>query len=253
MAEPAAAHATVLGCRVDALDKEAAVRRIVELVRARGWSSVVTLGTEMVVRAQRDELFRSTINESALVLCDTVGVLYAARAQGVSIPERVSGIDLIEPLCAALAREDIPIYLLGGQGDTAQRAAAALVARHPGLIVAGTHDGYDRDVVPLLAEMRSSGARVILVGLGSPAQEIWIARYLPYSGANVGIGVGGSLDVLAGNVARAPAAWRKANLEWLYRLMTQPQRWRRQLALPRFVWLWVWGRLAPGRKRSAPQ
>src|SRR6202140_468018 len=175
----------VLGCRVDALDTRAAVERIVELVRAGGWSSVVTLGTEMVVRAQRDEKFRALINESALSLCDTVGVLHAARAQGLAVPKRVSGGDLIAPLSGALAVEEIPVFLLGGQGDTVTRAAAALKARHPGLIVAGTRDSYEgpRDVVPLLEEMRAGGARVLLVGLGSPRQEHWIATYLPYRGA----------------------------------------------------------------------
>jgi len=235
----ATAHAVVLGCRVDALDTRAAVRRIVELASTPGWSSVVTLGTEMVVRAQHDKPFRALINESTLSLCDTVGVLAAARAHGVDIPERVSGVDLIEPLCAALALEGIPVFLLGGKDDTVVRAAAALKQRHPGLIVAGARDGYDspRDVVALLEEMRASGARVLLVGLGSPRQEHWIATYLPYSGAWVGIGVGGSFDVLAGNVARAPELWRRLNLEWLYRLFKEPSRWRRQLALPVFAWL----------------
>lgn len=241
MPDASATHATVLGCRVDALDTRAAVERVVELVRRGGWYSVVTLGTEMVVRAQKDALFRRFINESALSLCDTIGVLYAARLQGVRIPERVSGVDLIDPLCEALARERIPVYLIGGKGETAARAAAALALRHPGLIVAGTRDGYypPNEIIALLEEMRGSGARVILVGLGSPRQETWIATYLPYSGATVGIGVGGSLDVLAGNVQRAPAAWRRLNLEWLYRLFKEPQRWRRQLALPVFVWLWL--------------
>jgi len=236
-----ALHAYVLGCRVDALDTRAAVERIVALERRRGWYSVVTLGTEMVVRAQKDAGFRELINESALSLCDTIGVLYAARLQGVRIPERVSGVDLIEPLCEALARDGIPIYLVGGKGDTAARAAAALSARHPGLIVAGTRDGFypNSDIVALLETIRASGARVILVGLGSPRQETWIRLYLPYSGAGVGIGVGGSLDVLAGNVRRAPEIWRRLNLEWFYRLLKEPQRWRRQLALPLFVALWL--------------
>ena len=241
----------VLGCRVDALDAKGAVERIVELAQSGGSSNVVTLGTEMVVRAQRDESFRAVVNASALSLCDTVGVLYAARLQGVAIPERVSGVDLIEPLCDALVFDELPVFLLGGKGDTVKHAAAALARRHPGLIVAGARDGYEapRDVVRLLEEVRASGARVLLVGLGSPRQEKWIATYLPDSGASVGIGVGGSFDVLAGNVARAPALFRRLNLEWLYRLLREPSRWRRQLALPAFVWLLFRERLASIFKR----
>jgi N-acetylglucosaminyldiphosphoundecaprenol N-acetyl-beta-D-mannosaminyltransferase len=156
---------------------------------------------------------------------------------GVRIPERVTGVDLIDPLCEELARAGLSLYLLGGKGDTAARAAAALAARHPGLRIAGARDGYfpASDDEAVARSIAQSGARVVLVGLGSPRQEFWIREQLARSGARVGIGVGGSLDVLAGNVERAPELWRRLNLEWLYRLVKEPRRWRRQLALPLFV------------------
>jgi N-acetylglucosaminyldiphosphoundecaprenol N-acetyl-beta-D-mannosaminyltransferase len=228
---------TSLGCGGDATDGADAVRRIASFAQGDEPSLVVTLGTEMIVAAQRDAAFRDALNASALSLCDTIGVLYAARMYGVRIPERVTGVDLIDPLCAELARADLPLYLLGAKGDTAARAAAALAARHPGLRIAGARDGYfsASEDAAVACEIARSGARVVLVGLGSPRQELWIRRYLEQSGACVGIGVGGSLDVLAGNVARAPEMWRRLNLEWLYRLLKEPQRWRRQLALPLFV------------------
>jgi len=230
---------TILGCRVDAVDGAGAVRRILELAAGAVPSLVVTIGTEMVVRAQQDARFRELLNASALSLCDTIGVLYAARLHGVRLAERVAGVDIIEPLCAAFAREGVPVYLLGAKGDTAERAAAALRARHPGLIVAGARDGYfssgqDGAVADAI---RASGARVLFAGLGSPRQEFWIADQLARTGCSVGLGIGGSFDVLAGNVRRAPESWRRLNLEWLYRLVREPERWRRQLALPHFVWL----------------
>ncbi len=230
---------TILGCRVDAVDSAGAVRRILELAAGPEPSLVVTIGTEMVVRAQQDARFRELLNASALSLCDTIGVLYAARLHGVRLTERVAGIDIIEPLCAAFARAGVPVYLLGAKGDTAERAAAALRARHPGLIVAGTRDGYfsaEQDAAVADA-IRASGARVLFAGLGSPRQEFWIADQLARTGCSVGLGIGGSFDVLAGNVTRAPESWRRLNLEWLYRLVREPERWRRQLALPHFVWL----------------
>jgi N-acetylglucosaminyldiphosphoundecaprenol N-acetyl-beta-D-mannosaminyltransferase len=228
---------TILGCRVDATDGADAVRRIVALAQGDGTSLVVTLGTEMIVAAQRDSTFRAALNAAELALCDTIGVLYAARMYGVRIPERVTGVDLIDPLCAALARAGLPLYLLGAKGDTAARAGAALAARHPGLVIAGARDGYfpASEDEAVASEIARSGARVVLVGLGSPRQELWIRAQLARSGARVGIGVGGSFDVLAGNVERAPERWRRLNLEWLYRLVKEPQRWRRQLALPLFV------------------
>jgi N-acetylglucosaminyldiphosphoundecaprenol N-acetyl-beta-D-mannosaminyltransferase len=246
--------ATVLGCRVDAAGVDEAVTRIVELARGNVPATVVTLGTEMVVRARREPRFRAVLNASALSLCDTVGVLFAARAQGLPLPGRVTGVDLLDPLCADLAREDLGVYLLGGKGDTAAKAGAALVARHPGLRVCGARDGYfsPAEDATVAAAVAASGARVLLVGLGSPRQEIWVADHLEKTGAMVGIGVGGSFDVLAGNVERAPEVWRRLNVEWLYRLLKEPWRWRRQLALPAFVWLALCERLgARGRSSAA--
>ncbi len=206
----------------------------------------------MIVRAQHDVRFRQVINQSALSLCDTVGVLFAARLHGVQIPGRVAGIDLIDPLCEAFAREGIPIFLLGGKGETAARAAAALLERHAGLVVAGTRDGYfdDGDGSVVATAINLSGAKVLFAGLGSPRQEIWITDYLKETCCAVGIGVGGSFDILAGNIARAPALWRRLNLEWLYRLVREPRRFRRQLALPRFVWLAIRERLTSPSTRS---
>ncbi len=243
----------ILGCRVDALDAPAAVRRIVDLARETGPALVVTLGTEMIVRAQHDLRFRQVINQSALSLCDTIGVLFAARLHGVRIPGRAAGIDLIDPLCVAFAREGIAIFLLGGKGETAAKAAAVLRERHVGLVVAGARDGYfdARDQSAVATAIALSGAQVLFVGLGSPRQEIWITDYLKETRCAVGIGVGGSFDILAGNVTRAPALWRRFNLEWLYRLVREPRRFRRQLALPRFVWLAVRERLTTPSTRSS--
>jgi len=231
--------ATILGCRVDAVGSADAVARITALARGEREALIVTLGTEMIVRARRDRRFRDAVNASALSLCDTVGVRVAARLHGVDVPERVSGIDLLDPLCAAFAGEGTAIYLIGGRDDTAARAAGALRARHPGLIVAGARDGYftPAEEPAVAAAVAASGARVLLAGLGSPRQELFITDRLAATGCRVGIGVGGSFDVLAGNVARAPAVVRRLNLEWLYRLVREPWRWRRQLALPYFVWL----------------
>jgi N-acetylglucosaminyldiphosphoundecaprenol N-acetyl-beta-D-mannosaminyltransferase len=230
---------TVLGCRVDAIDSGGAVARIAALASGEKPSLVVTLGTEMVVYAQHDARFREIVNSSALSLCDTIGVKVAARLQGADVRERVTGVDLIEPLCAAFAEHGVSVYFLGAKGDTALRAATALVARHPSLVVAGARDGYftPAQEPEVTAAVAASGARAILVGLGSPRQELFLAERLNETGCAVGIGVGGSFDVLAGNVQRAPLRWRRLGLEWFYRLVREPQRWRRQLALPQFVWL----------------
>jgi N-acetylglucosaminyldiphosphoundecaprenol N-acetyl-beta-D-mannosaminyltransferase len=229
----------ILGCRLDPIDAENATGRIMQLARERAGAQVVTLGTEMVVYAQRDERFRSIVNRSALSLCDTVGLLAIARRRGAALTERVTGVELIEHLAAAAASEGVPVYLLGGADGVAADAARVLKTRFPGLRIAGTRSGYFRDdqTPDVVREIASSGARLLFAGMGSPRQEYWLAQHLGETGCGVGIGVGGSFDVIAGRIARAPRLVRKFALEWLYRLAKEPHRWRRQLALPHFVWL----------------
>ena len=231
------ASVEVLGCRLDCVDIEEATERILAFARSNRSAQVVTLGTEMVVAAQHDVRFRAALAASALNVCDTVGVLAAARRRGARISARVTGIELLERLCAAAADEALPIYLLGAAPGVAIEAARLLAERYPGLRVAGAADGYfpaDR-ATAVAEEIARSGARLLFVGLGSPRQELWLADHLAQSGAGVGIGVGGSFDALVGRVPRAPERWRRLNLEWLYRLLREPHRWRRQLALPHFV------------------
>ena len=222
----------ILGCRVDAVGREAAVERVVALAHGSTPSLVVTLGTEMVMEAQRNVRFRSVLAGAALVVCDTVGLLVASRLRGGPLRERVTGVELTGELAK---RADLRFFVLGGRGDTAHRAASALALQ--GATISGLRDGYfsAEDNSAVEAQIRSSGANVLLAGLGSPKQELWLGEHLAQTGCRVGIGIGGTLDVLAGNVRRAPALWQKTGLEWLYRLVTQPWRWRRQLALPAFA------------------
>ncbi|MHB8146736.1 MAG: WecB/TagA/CpsF family glycosyltransferase [Vulcanimicrobiaceae bacterium] len=231
----------ILGCRVDPIDADEATRRILEFMRERTGSQIVTLGTEMVVHAQRDESFRRIVNASALSLCDTIGVLLVARHRGARLQQRVTGVELIEHLAAPAAREQLAVYLLGGAEGAAADAAAVLETRFPGLRIAGVRNGYfaPEESAGIAREIRQSGAALLLVGLGSPRQERWLAEFLQASGAGAGIGVGGSFDVIGGRTERAPVLWRKLGVEWLYRLVKEPHRWRRQLALPYFVWLIV--------------
>jgi N-acetylglucosaminyldiphosphoundecaprenol N-acetyl-beta-D-mannosaminyltransferase len=229
---------TVLGCRVDAIGRDEAVSSIAQLANAGGAALVVTLGVEMVMAAQSNEQFRRTINGAAIVTCDTIGLLLASRQRGGPLRERVTGVELVDALAArSAARGDVRLYLLGGAGDTAARAAEALRRRYPGVSIAGARDGYFRpeESDAVAVAIRASGANVLLAGLGSPKQELWLARYLSLTGCGAGIGIGGSLDVQAGNVERAPAFFQRAGLEWAYRLAKEPRRWRRQLALPRFA------------------
>jgi N-acetylglucosaminyldiphosphoundecaprenol N-acetyl-beta-D-mannosaminyltransferase len=229
----------ILGCRLDLIDAEHAASRILALARRGAGAQIVTLGTEMVVLAQKDERFRDIVNSSALSLCDTVGLLTVARRRGAALRERVTGVELTERLCALAAKDGVPVYFLGGSEGVAADAAAILEVRFPGLQIAGARNGYSAEdqSSEVVAAIRDSGAKLLFVGMGSPRQEIWLGNHLRETGCGAGIGVGGSLDVLGGRVERAPHIFRRYGLEWLYRLAKEPHRWRRQLALPHFVWL----------------
>jgi N-acetylglucosaminyldiphosphoundecaprenol N-acetyl-beta-D-mannosaminyltransferase len=242
----------ILGCRLDLIDAQTATDTIVRFAHEGACAQIVTLGTEMVVYAQHDPAFLEVVNRCALSLCDTVGVLAVAQQRGAALRERVTGVDLLEKLCARAAAEALPVFLFGGAPGVAADAAAILEVRCPGLIVAGTRHGFfsSEEEAEIAEEIRASGAQLLFAGLGSPRQEMWLSSHLRETGCPVGIGVGGSFDVVSGRVKRAPMIWRRFGLEWLYRLIREPRRFRRQLALPYFVWLIVLDRLGVGRKRG---
>ncbi len=228
----------ILGCRVDAADRAEALARIVELANGQPGSQVVTLGVEMVMAARSDAEFRAVINAAAFNVCDTIGLLLASRLRGGPLERRVTGVELVADLADRSARcGDIRLYFLGSRGDIAQRAAEALRRRYPGAVICGARDGFfpAETSATVARAIAASGANVVCVGLGSPRQEMWLAQFAALTGCGVGIGVGGSFDVFAGVVRRAPRLVQRVGLEWAYRLVREPRRWRRQLALPRFA------------------
>jgi len=229
----------ILGCRLDAIDADEATDRIIEFAREGRGAQIVTLGTEMVVYAQRDPRYRAVVNACALSLCDTVGLLAVVRARGSQLQHRVTGVELIEHLCDRAARDGVSVFLFGGAPGIAEQAARVLQQRYPALRIAGTRDGFfaAEESAAIAQQIRDSGAQLLFAGMGFPKQEFWLADYMRETGCGAGIGVGGSFDVISGKVERAPAAWRRFGLEWLYRLLKEPHRWRRQLALPHFVLL----------------
>jgi N-acetylglucosaminyldiphosphoundecaprenol N-acetyl-beta-D-mannosaminyltransferase len=234
---PAGAPLRILGSRVDPVDMDEAAQRIAQLLAQRRFAQVVTFGSEMAMYARRDPAYREVVNDADLVVPDTIGVVYAARLLGQPLRERVAGIELIGRICEICAHEHVRIFMLGAAPGVAQEAAAVLQSRHPNLAIAGCRDGYfsQAEEPEVLADVAASGARVVFVALGFPRQELWVRAHAAELGSVVCIGVGGSFDVLSGRLQRAPSLLRAIGLEWLYRLVTQPHRLGRQLALPGFA------------------
>lgn len=227
----------ILGVELDAVDSATALARIERLWAAGGSHQVVTINPELVMLAQRDTTYRTVLNRAALRLADGVGLLWAARVLGQRLPERVTGVDTFQSLAARCAATGRSVFLLGGRPGVAEQAARRLCEHAPGLRVAGTYAGSPASAEEevIIRRVRTAAPDVLFVAFGSPAQELWIARTRERLGVPVAMGVGGAFDFVAGRVPRAPCWMRQAGLEWLYRLIRQPWRWRRQLALPLFV------------------
>ena len=227
----------VLGVRVDDVTYAESMAILLDAIASRTPHVVTTPNPEFVMLARRDPAFSAALHRATLNIPDGIGLVLAARLAGDRLRQHVQGTDLVLMLAEASARAGYRWFLLGGYGDVAARAATSLSTRFPGLVIVGAEPGS-----PLPADDYSVRQRVLaagpvdvlLVAYGAPKQELWLDRNLAELGIPVGIGVGGVFNYLSGDAPRAPEWVRKIHFEWLHRLLTQPWRWRRQLALPAF-------------------
>jgi N-acetylglucosaminyldiphosphoundecaprenol N-acetyl-beta-D-mannosaminyltransferase len=239
----------VLGVRVHDVTYNQAIEAIDGFIRQGGSHVVTTPNPEFVMMARSNPEYRQLLNQAALAIPDGIGLLWAGRLARLPFREHVRGTDLILRLATHSARAGHQWFLLGAAPGVAQRAAAALQRHEPALRITGTfagHAGEEGDADTRAAISAAGGAHIVLVAFGAPAQEQWMARNLKAVNVPVGIGVGGVFNYLAGVAPRAPSWMRALELEWLHRLVTQPWRWRRQLALPRFVLTVLAARYWPG-------
>ena len=234
----------VLDLPVDPLPLSAAVARVADAIADQRAGrparlQVVTMNAEMAMQAQRDAELGAIIREAGLVTPDGSGVVWAVRRQP-DAPRiaKVAGVDLLKAIVARAAEEGWRIYFLGAGPGVAQTAADKLAGENPGLQVAGVQDGYFQpaDEPAVRAAIQAARPDVLLVALGVPRQEKWIATWQEALAVPVAMGVGGSFDVFAGKVQRAPGVFQRLHLEWLYRLIQEPWRFNRMRStLPAFV------------------
>lgn len=217
----------VLGVPVHPLTVQEALAWLSEAIGRREPVTVVSLNGALLRRALRDPEVAAAVRAATLLLPDGVGVLLAARILGAPVRRRLAGVDLADALCVAAAAHGWSLFLLGAAPGVAEAAAARLTARDPALRVAGTAHGFFRqaDEPALLARIERAAPDILLVAFGAPRQEQWLASRGPALGVPVMMGVGGTLDVLAGRARRAPRWVQAAGLEWLYRMAREPWRW----------------------------
>lgn len=229
----------VLGVPVDLVTMDTALQQISRWLDDPGPPRlVIATNPEKVIAARRQPALLAAIRQAALIIPDGIGVVAAARMAGRSGISRVPGSELMPALCALAARESHPVFLYGARQAVVDRAAEMLEQTYPGLRVAGARNGYvaEADLPALIDSINRSEARILFVGLGSPRQELWMARHrAALTGIRICQGVGGTFDAICGHPPRAPEMIRRMNMEWLYRLITQPTRLHRQRALPLFA------------------
>lgn len=205
--------------------------------RAQQPKHIVTANPEIVMGALADEELMQALLDADLITPDGTGIVWAADYLGQPVAERVAGYDLFHDLCRTSKEEPFSIYLLGAKEETNRKAAIKLESLYPQLQIVGRRNGYFtiEEEQAIIEEINRLQPDLLLVALGFPKQEIWIYQHKADLQVKVAIGVGGSFDVLAGTVKRAPQLWQKWRIEWLYRLLQEPSRWKRQMALPKFV------------------
>jgi len=244
-------RARVLGVPVDCVSMDEAVEKAVEMATSRHGGHLVTLNPEMTLSAGDDAALNDVIAGADLVVPDGIGVVRALDMLGYHPRGRVPGIELAANLMETAAERGMSVYLVGAKPGVAQQAADAMSKAFPGLKISGTYHGYfaQTEEPAVLESIAQSGAAFVFVGMGAGKQEKWIAHARNAAPGAVWIGVGGSFDVMSGNVRRAPAIYQRLGLEWLYRLATEPRRAKRMSALPVFMFR-VIGEACRGRSRS---
>lgn len=238
------AQIEILGIRVNDITFDELLQAMADFVKQGTPHQISTVNTEFLIAARHDEEFGRVLAHTSLNVPDSAGILWAARWLGHPLCERVTGSDGIYRIAQMCARRGYRLFLLGAAPGIAERVARILEAENPGLTICGTLSGsYHKEQEDDIArQVRQAQADILLVAYPTVPQEKWIARNLSKTGAAVGMGVGAAFDFCAGVQVRAPRWMQRLGLEWFYRLIREPRRWRRMLALPQAAWLVFWQR-----------
>lgn len=225
----------IMELEFDSLTLPEAAKRAADYAAEGSSRVIVTPNAEIAEACYKDSDVMAAVKGADMAVPDGAGVVLASKILGTPVKCKVAGVDLANTLLPLLAKKKLPLYLLGAKPGVAEQAARKMQEKNPGLILAGTHDGYFDDDAAVIAEINAHSPAVLFVALGSPRQELWMHKNRDKLRVGVMIGLGGSLDIFAGVAKRAPKLFIKLNLEWLYRLLKQPWRIGRMMRLPRYL------------------
>ena len=227
----------ILGVPVDSITKSQAQDCIHSMLQGNEPQMIIAINPEKVIKAQNDAKLLNQLQKAGLLIPDGIGVVLAGKILKGTRLERVPGSELMPSICDIASQRGCSIFLFGASPEVNERAAQILERRFTGIKIAGRQHGHlsENEMEGVVEQVNASHADILFVALGSPRQENWMEQHLPKLHVKVCQGVGGTFDVIAGRVKRAPKFFRDIHLEWLYRLLVQPQRILRQLALPKFA------------------
>ncbi|MFC5589126.1 WecB/TagA/CpsF family glycosyltransferase [Sporosarcina soli] len=225
----------ILGVQVNTENYDELIPKVFQNIEEKKKSLVVAINPEKLMKAKEDPELKALLNRAEFQIPDGIGVIIASKLQKGNITSRVTGVDMMDRIVREAARTQKAIFLYGAKPGVAEKAAQKLLDTYPDLIVAGTQDGYEKDTRKVIETINQAKPDILFVAMGSPKQEQWIEKYRDELHPILYQGVGGSFDVLAGNVKRAPAIFQRFGAEWLYRLLKEPSRLKRQMNLPKFL------------------
>ncbi|MBM7577886.1 WecB/TagA/CpsF family glycosyltransferase [Jeotgalibacillus terrae] len=224
-----------LGVDVSPLNYDELISALYKRLEEQQNSFIVAINPEKIMKARQDEELRTLLNRADFQIPDGIGVILASKLKGGSINSRVTGIDMMMRICEESVKRNKSVFLFGAKPGIAEEAQASLERLYPGIRVAGTLNGYEKDPDVIRQTINDAKPDILFVAMGSPAQEYFIVNNMSELHPHIFQGVGGSFDVLSGRIKRAPQAFQRLGLEWFYRLLKEPKRIKRQLILPKFL------------------
>ncbi|WP_077369803.1 WecB/TagA/CpsF family glycosyltransferase [Anaerosalibacter sp. Marseille-P3206] len=242
----------IFGVRVDKVSLKEAVCKVEEFLQGNGPKTIYTPNTEIIMEAKEDEQLKEVLNNGNLIIPDGIGLIYAAKIKKKPLVERVTGFDLSIEMIKLADKHSYSIFLLGGEEGIAKKAGEKIVEKYTNVKIAGYNNGYfkgahigfpgheeEREVIEKIKQAKPD---ILFVGFGAPKSEKWMELYKDELNCKVMIGNGGTMDIIAGKVKRAPEVYQKLGLEWFYRLIKEPSRIKRQIALPKFMFKVIFGK-----------
>jgi N-acetylglucosaminyldiphosphoundecaprenol N-acetyl-beta-D-mannosaminyltransferase len=230
-------HSEILGSKVAKLTMSGAVHHLEECINSKKSTHVITLNPIILMQSLQDDKLADAISDAPFIIADGTGIVWASQYLGNPVPERIAGYDLLHELLRVGNKNKWSVYLLGANDEIVKLASNKVKEMYSDIQIVGVHHGYfdENEDQNIINKVKQSDPQILFVARSIDKQEKWISKYKKQLNIPIMMGVGGSFDVLSGRLKRAPIIYQKLRLEWFYRLIQEPWRYKRMLAIPKFI------------------